>query len=136
LKHKELIRKIILFVGLILLLVLGILLYVWLNIKYNIGFPCSINQIFGIYCPGCGLTRAGIALLKLDFYQAFRYNAFSLILIPGIFFVGVCFVWEMVFKKTSIISKIPVWLWFVLFIAFLGYGMVRNFIPCLQPINL
>ena len=129
-------KKITLFIGIILLLILVILLYVWLNIKYNIGFPCAIKQTFGIYCPGCGLTRAGISLLQLDLYQAFRYNAFSLLLIPLVFFSVLCFVWEWIFAKSSIVGKIPVLFWSVVFIAFLGYGIVRNFVPYLQPINL
>jgi len=136
LQHKALFRKLSIFAGIVAILILIVFLYVYLNIKYNIGFPCAINQIFGVYCSGCGLTRAGIALLKLDFYQAFRYNAFSLIFIPGIFLVMVCFAWEIVFNKTSIISKVPLWLWTVLLITFFGYGIVRNFIPYLQPINL
>ena len=135
-KHKEFIRKIILFIMIILFFIFGILLYAWLNFKYKVGFPCVLNQAFGIYCSGCGLTRAGIALLQLDFYQAFRYNAFSLIFIPGIFFVAICFIWESIFRKTSFISKIPVWIWVSLVITFLVYGIIRNFVPYLQPINL
>ena len=135
-KHKELIGKIGLFIGIIVVLILLAVLYAYLDAKYNLGFSCTLNQLCGIYCPGCGLTRAGIAILQLDFYQAFRYNAFSLIIIPGIFFASVCFIWEVIFDKRSIISKIPIAFWFVLFVAFLGYGIIRNFIPFLQPIDL
>lgn len=128
--------KVCLFLGSVFILVCAILLYGYLNIKYNFGVPCMLNQIFGIYCSGCGLTRAGLALLRLDFYQAFRYNAFSIVFIPGLFFIGICFIWEQIFNKTSIISKIPVWFWVLISIAFLGYGIMRNFIPYLQPVNL
>ena len=37
---------------------------------------CIIKNLFGIDCAGCGATRMFGALLKLDFYQAFRYNPF------------------------------------------------------------
>ena len=35
---------------------------------------CLFNEMTGLYCPGCGITRMFIAFLKLDVYQAFRYN--------------------------------------------------------------
>ena len=36
----------------------------------------------GIHCAGCGGTRMIFSVLKLDFYQAFRYN-------PGMFILMV-----------------------------------------------
>ena len=99
-------------------------LYAYLDVEYDTGISGAINQVFGIYCSGCGLTRAGIAILQLDFYQAFRYNAFSLIFIPGIFFASVCFIWESIFNKRSIISKFSTSFWAILFV------------PYLQPITL
>lgn len=135
-KHKELIGKIGLFIGIIVVLILLAVLYAYLDVEYDTGISCAINRVFGIYCSGCGLTRAGIAMLQLDFYQAFRYNAFSLIFIPGIFFASVCFIWEIIFNKRSIISKFSTSFWVVLFIAFFIYGIIRNFVPYLQPTTL
>ena len=49
---------------------------------------CPIKVLFNIECPGCGLTRASVYILKLDFVSAFNTNyavffwwAFILILI-------------------------------------------------------
>lgn len=36
--------------------------------------PCLFVGLFGIPCPGCGITRAYIALFRLDFAAAFAYN--------------------------------------------------------------
>ena len=128
--------KVFKFVGFIILFILAIMGYGYINIKYNIGFPCAVNKMFGIYCSGCGLTRAGVAMLQLDFYQAFRYNAFSLILIPLLFLVVVGFIWEYVFDKSSFISKVPVAFWIFLFACVFIYGIIRNFIPDLQPMQI
>ena len=38
-------------------------------------FPCIFNKITGLYCPGCGMTRALHSLMHFKFYQAIRYNA-------------------------------------------------------------
>ncbi|MBQ7039451.1 MAG: DUF2752 domain-containing protein [Clostridia bacterium] len=35
---------------------------------------CPIRYAFGIACPGCGMTRAVISALRLDFASAFSYH--------------------------------------------------------------
>lgn len=37
-------------------------------------YRCPFKLIFGVDCPGCGMTRAFISALKLDFKAAFRYH--------------------------------------------------------------
>ena len=38
------------------------------------GITCIWKQFFDIYCPGCGMTRACIAALRLDLKTAFSYH--------------------------------------------------------------
>ena len=40
----------------------------------GISLPCLFNKVTGLLCPGCGNTRAAVAILKLDFKAAFAYN--------------------------------------------------------------
>ena len=40
--------------------------------------PCIFRKATGIYCPGCGSTRALRALFGGDFFAALRYNPFSI----------------------------------------------------------
>ncbi len=35
---------------------------------------CLWNYLFDIYCPGCGMTRACLSALRLDFKTAFSYH--------------------------------------------------------------
>ena len=80
----------------------------FLNKVYGIGFICVSRELTGLYCSGCGMTRAVLSLLKLDFYQAFRYNAFSVILIPILFFYFYGEVYAYCFnEKNFIAQKIP-----------------------------
>ena len=37
-------------------------------------WPCVIRWVTGIPCIGCGLSRAWLAALRLDFSSAFRYH--------------------------------------------------------------
>lgn len=48
----------------------------------DIGIPCLWKSIFGINCPGCGLTTAFISLLEFDFEEAFRINWLIFIILP------------------------------------------------------
>ncbi len=38
--------------------------------------PCFFHKLTGLYCPGCGNTRALYAALHFDFVGMLRYNAF------------------------------------------------------------
>ena len=35
---------------------------------------CPFNRFLGFTCPGCGMTRALLCVLHLDFAGAFRYH--------------------------------------------------------------
>lgn len=51
----------------------GIILAVIL--MYVTGFGCVFKRLTGIPCHGCGMTRAVLAALRLDFRAAFEYHA-------------------------------------------------------------
>lgn len=130
--NKELFKKSMIFILCVMVLLVAILGYGYVNYKYGIGFPCMSNKIFGINCPGCGMTRAAIAMMRLDFGEAIKYNAFSIILLPMLFIGAVLVIWEAIFKKPTFVYKIPVAFWVILFSAFVIYGVIRNFIPAIK----
>ncbi len=54
---------------------LGIILAVlFLLAQQGIGLFCPFYQLTGLQCPGCGNSRAALALLRLDLISALRYN--------------------------------------------------------------
>lgn len=56
---------------------------------------CITYQLTGFKCPGCGSQRMIHALLTGNFVEAFRHNAFLVIMIPVILFM----VWIEVDRK-------------------------------------
>ena len=50
--------------------------------RERIWIPCPIRTVFGIRCPGCGMTHALVALLRGDIRRAVRFNPFVLVLVP------------------------------------------------------
>ena len=116
-------KKVKILIVCIIFLVLGILSMNYLGI----GIPCVYYELSGLYCPGCGMTRAAFSLLKLDFYQAIRYNAFSIVILPLIllYIIGGVYAW--LFNKPNFIDKkIPGVIWIIFIIALLLYGVLRN----------
>ena len=54
---------------------LGTILYVILVLVIHYtGIGCLFRRFFNIYCPGCGLTTAYLAVFRLDFVSAFKAN--------------------------------------------------------------
>ena len=43
--------------------------------------PCIFKGVTDIPCPGCGMTRACLAILQGEFSTAWRYHPFSFLLI-------------------------------------------------------
>lgn len=45
-----------------------------LFVLYKLGASCIFMNIFHIPCPGCGMMRAMISVLHLDFWGALNYH--------------------------------------------------------------
>lgn len=69
----------------------------WLNpfgvVKLMSG--CSLKEVTGLYCPGCGGTRATKALLRFQILKSIYYNA----AVPYAAVVYVLFMTKMFLKK-------------------------------------
>ncbi|SEO26441.1 Protein of unknown function [Amphibacillus marinus] len=60
----------------------GILYLKVLSPYFGIHIPCPFYSVTGLYCPGCGITRASLAILNGDLHQAFRYNMVIFLVLP------------------------------------------------------
>lgn len=86
-KDKKL-KKIRIFVGIVAplaaltVLCLGVILLRDLRQ----GPPCLFFKMTGLYCPGCGMGRAALALVDGNFLLAIRNQPLMLILLPLTFY--------------------------------------------------
>lgn len=118
-------RKKLLFSVLILILgVVALLLFLFLNHTYSFYIPCFFHQITGLYCPGCGITRMIISILQFDFYQAFRWNPFLFLLIPFFVIYGTLYYYHWLYNKN--IPKLPNLVWNILLILAILFMVLRN----------
>ena len=63
---------------------------------------CPINALFGVECPGCGMTRGFISIIRLDFKAAARHNLTSIPLFFGCCTYAVLCVTDILFKKNRL----------------------------------
>ncbi len=91
------------------------------------GIPCPVHYFTGFKCPGCGVSRMFISLMKLDFKSAFEANRLLLVTLPVI--ASLLFVYFFRYIKTGSrkISKAENIIYIVLIILFFIFGVVRNF---------
>ena len=76
-KHR--LKRLLLRAGLILGIGLAYAVFVRLSGR---SIPCPIHAVTGLLCPGCGVTRMCLALLRLDFSAAWDANPVLLLLLP------------------------------------------------------
>lgn len=67
--------------GLLLVAAVGIGYALWVNLTH-LSIPCPFHAITGLQCPGCGVTRMCLALLRLDVSGAWKANPALLLLLP------------------------------------------------------
>jgi hypothetical protein len=52
------------------------------------GWPCPLLSVTGCPCPGCGLSRASLALLRGDWRLSLTLHAFAPILLAALALLG------------------------------------------------
>lgn len=101
-------------------------LYVLLWELTGEGLPCFFYRITGFYCPGCGNGRLFIALLQLDFYQAFRYNPLTFVVLPFLLMLFLKYQIAYIRSKNLSFSKIERLLMIFFLVALILFGIMRN----------
>lgn len=106
------------------LILITFFLIILLLYYLNIPIPCLFYKITGLKCPGCGITRMFVSLLKFDIITAFKYNqlCFIYLILTTIYFI---------YYFISIIAKnkpkkIHKKIWIILLIITILFGIIRN----------
>ena len=91
----------------------------------GLGIPCVFHAITKLECPGCGVTRMLISVVKLDFVSAFWYNPF--LFVTGPFLIAYLIACEVKFIKhgNRNMGKWQIFMYVELALALL-YGILRN----------
>ncbi|OWK47107.1 putative membrane protein [Fimbriiglobus ruber] len=95
---------------------------------------CASYQLFGIHCPGCGLTRAVHSAATGHFEQAFAYNPLMVAVSPYLAFAVLRAVWFQFWGEQPQTSIFPKWLGWTSVVVMVVYAVLRN-IP-VYPLTL
>ena len=104
---------------------LGIGYAIWLT-NTGIGIPCIFYEVTGLYCPGCGITRMSLSLLKGEIEEAFHYNGAVMIGIPILYVLGIFHLLSYHKMKPSTRKRIENIILIFLIFCFLVFGILRN----------
>lgn len=101
--------------------------YYFLNKYVSFSIPCVFNELTGLKCPGCGITRCLFHLINLDFREAFYDNPLVFIYLPFIIFYFLYLSYLYVYdKKDNLLIKIPNSFKYLVLIITIIYGIIRN----------
>ena len=98
------------------------------------GGVCVFYRLTGLYCPGCGSTRAVMALLHGRFLLSFHENPMPLTCLV-LALLGYIELWALTFGKKLRLLPRKWQLWAALVGLYLVWAVVRNFVPALMPLT-
>lgn len=87
---------------------------------------CLFHQLTGLYCPGCGSTRAVHLLLHGEFLASFRMNPLYWLFAPLLAWVGFVFLRAFLHAEPLPTLVVPPWLAWSITAAIIGFFILRN----------
>lgn len=101
-------------------------LYLFVTRHFGIGIPCMFNRITGLQCPGCGLTRAIVALSRLDIRSAIALNPLVFLYLAYFLWYGISLAVGYVKGKEDPFYVRPIWLHIAVLSVILVFTVIRN----------
>lgn len=104
----------------VILILMAVFFRLTLNFWVGIMPQCLFLKVTGLYCPGCGGTRAVVSLLNGHIFESIKYN-------PGV--VSLCVIiclllLEKIFNKKILPRALSFWVVFIIVLFF--YYIIRN----------
>lgn len=87
---------------------------------------CPLYRYLHILCPGCGSTRATIALLHGQFLLAMKENPLYVSLLPFLLLLAVLTYLRMMRREKFQWPAVPEWVLKALLILAFGFMLIRN----------
>lgn len=86
--------------------------------------PCLFHSVTGLWCTGCGITRALHHILNGHFYAGFRMNPLAVLALPFLLWFTALLFWRLWRNKP--LPDVPLWLPWVTLAVILAYTIARN----------
>jgi Protein of unknown function (DUF2752) len=100
----------------VLIAIVAGLLFVFDPTHLGVLPPCPLHRLTGLWCPGCGSTRALYQLVHGNLMAALRFNPLAISLLPLVGYLSI--------RGERVVIK-AVWIWALLGIV-ITFGILRN----------
>lgn len=110
-----------------LLLAAGLAYALWVRAT-GLALPCPFRAVTGLLCPGCGITRLCLALLRGDWAGAWRANPALLPMLPILAALAVRLSVRYVREGSAVLTRRENALVWVLTALLAAWGILRNLI--------
>ena len=90
---------------------------------------CPIQAIFGVSCPGCGMMRGFLSVLRLDFVTAWHEHVLSIPLFAGVVVYATLCISDILFDREDglrIEKRLKKWYMWPFYVLILGIAMYIN----------
>lgn len=94
--------------------------------KTGFAIPCIFYRITGFQCPGCGVTRMCLALMRFDFVEAYHYNKLLFIISPVIVFIIAQQIYRYIRFNDTKTTKAQTVILILLVVLLVIWGILRN----------
>lgn len=88
--------------------------------------PCPFRSLTGLWCPGCGLTRATHHLFRGDLVQALRFNVFAVLILAALAAAWLGWALHAAGRPVRWAARIPLWAQVAAGVVLLGFAALRN----------
>ena len=100
--------------------------YALICTHFGVGIPCLFRKLTGFLCPGCGVSRLCLCLLRLDFAGAWAANPALFSLLPFVAVLAVRLAVRYVKSVSRKLTKAENILTYTACAILLVFGVVRN----------
>lgn len=125
--NKDMKKRLAAEISLISVIFAAGLVYFFVVTLTPLKIPCFFHELTGYMCPGCGVTRMIISMVKLDFYSAFGYNKALFVTMPIILYLVFSVERKYVITGKRYLEKWERYLAYGEIAVLVIFGIVRNF---------
>ena len=102
--------------------------YALFYVKTGFGIPCVFHLVTGLQCPGCGITRMAVNLLKLDFAAAFSCNRAVFVMLPALAYLLCAKLYRYIRYGKTAEPKHETMMEIMMIAVLVVFGILRNII--------
>lgn len=102
--------------------------YALFYMKTGFGIPCVFHLITGLQCPGCGVSRMAMNLLRLDFAAAFSCNRAVFLMVPALLYLLCAKLYRYIRYGKTDEPKHETVIEIIMIAVLVAFGILRNII--------